>query len=118
MDVKEKHNRRVQRHRRVRAVAHGTQERPRLHVFRSNKHTYAQLINDETGEVLASVSDAKVRHAQKDGPTDLARKVGKEIARRAEKQDVGGAVFDRGGYRYHGRVRAVAEGAREQGLQI
>jgi large subunit ribosomal protein L18 len=89
-------------------------EKPRLCVFRSNKHIYAQLINDENGKVLLAASDLEV----KKGGTkkELAHEVGKLIAQKAKKKKIEKVVFDRGGYKYHGRVKALAEGAREQGL--
>jgi large subunit ribosomal protein L18 len=106
---------RVRRHARVRKKVAGSAERPRLAVFRSNRHIYAQLIDDVRAVTLAQASDTEVKA---DGPTERAKKVGELLAGRAKDAGVERAVFDRGGRRYHGRVAALAEGAREGGLQI
>ncbi|MCH7828368.1 50S ribosomal protein L18 [Patescibacteria group bacterium] len=108
--------RRKARHRRIRTRIQGTKERPRLVVSRSNQHLYAQLVDDETGNVLAAVSDLKAKG--KMSGVKLAKSVGKAIAKKAQGQGVSKAVFDRGGYKYHGSVKALAEGAREGGLQF
>ena len=112
---------RKRRHRRVRKKVAGTAERPRLNVFRSLRHIYAQIINDEIGHTLvsASTSEAEVRE-QIEGlnKTDQARMVGKVLAERALAKGVNQVVFDRGGYKYHGRVKALAEGSREGGLKL
>ena len=112
---------RRRRHRRVRKSVSGTTDRPRLNVFRSLRHIYAQIINDEVGNTLVSAStlDAEVVE-QIDGmdKTGQARVVGKVLAERALAQGVSKVVFDRGGYRYHGRVKALAEGSREGGLEF
>lgn len=114
-------DRRKRRHLRVRKRVFGTAERPRLNVFRSAKHMYAQLIIDETGNTVAAAStlDPELRDAVK-GVTkvEAARKVGELIGRRALAKGFTKAVFDRGGYLYHGRVAAVAEGARSAGLDF
>jgi large subunit ribosomal protein L18 len=102
---------------RVRACVRGTTARPRLSVKRSLKHIYVQLINDETGVTLASASDKDVK-GEGMKPVDVAKEVGKLIAQKATEAKVTEAVFDRGANRYHGRVAAIAEGAREQGLKI
>jgi large subunit ribosomal protein L18 len=105
------------RHRRVRKKIMGTAQRPRLAVFRSNKHVYAQAIDDIAGCTLASAST--VEQAQRTGPTatvDAAKSVGLLLAQRAREAGINTVVFDRGGFSYHGRVAAVAEGAREGGL--
>jgi large subunit ribosomal protein L18 len=115
MDAQTKRRARVRRHTRVRKKVSGSAERPRLAVYRSNRHIYAQLIDDTRAVTLVQASDAEV---QGDGPTDRAKKVGELLAGRAKDAGVAGAVFDRGGRRYHGRVAALAEGAREGGLQI
>ena len=115
MDAKTKRGARVRRHTRVRKKITGSAERPRLAVYRSNRHIYAQLIDDTSAVTLVQASDAEVRG---DGPTDRAKKVGELLAGRAKEAGVATAVFDRGGRRYHGRVAALAEGAREGGLQI
>ncbi len=112
---------RLRRHRRVRAHVIGTGERPRLNVFRSAEHIYVQIIDDSKGHTLASAStvDGEVR-GQLEGKnkTEAARIVGKTIAERAKKAGITSVVFDRGGWRYHGRVKALAEGAREGGLEF
>ncbi len=106
---------RLRRHRRVRKNVFGTEERPRLAVYRSNRHIYAQLVDDLTARTMATASDLGSGQGDK---TARAKDVGKAIAERAKAAGVDRAVFDRGGRLYHGRVRAVAEGAREAGLQI
>ena len=107
---------RLRRHRRVRRKVRGTAERPRLAVYRSNRHIYVQLIDDRAAATLAAASDAEIDAAK--GKTDRAKQVGKLIADRAKGAGIERVVFDRGGRRFHGRVAAVAEGAREGGLQI
>lgn len=94
----------------------GSESVPRISVFRSNKHTYAQAIDDESGKTLFSASDAKTDSKGK--KADLAKKVGEQIAKIAKEKNIKKAVFDRSGYKYHGRVKAVAEGAREGGLEF
>lgn len=101
--------------RRIRSKISGTAERPRLSVFRSNKHMYAQLIDDMEGVTLAAAS---TREGDQLIGREASKEVGKRIAERAKEAGVDRAVFDRGGYRYHGNVAAVAEGAREGGLQL
>ncbi|MFZ4514727.1 MAG: 50S ribosomal protein L18 [Acidimicrobiia bacterium] len=110
---------RTRRHVRVRKKVHGTAERPRLAVFRSNKHIYAQLIDDDSGVTLAAAStmEAALR-AGATATVDAAKKIGTLIGERASAAGVTTAVFDRGGFRYHGRVAAVADGAREAGLKF
>jgi large subunit ribosomal protein L18 len=115
VDPHGKREARVRRHRRVRKKIAGDADRPRLTVYRSNRHIYAQLIDDARAVTLAQASDTEV---QGDGPTARAKKVGELLAGRAKDAGVATAVFDRGGRRYHGRVAALAEGAREGGLQI
>lgn len=113
--------RRQRRHLRVRQKVRGTPERPRLCVFRSLVHIYAQVIDDEAGRTLAAAStlDPEIREqAAAVKKTDAGRLVGHLIARRALERGIRRVVFDRGGYRYHGRVRALAEGAREGGLEF
>jgi large subunit ribosomal protein L18 len=105
------------RHRRVRKKIMGTAQRPRLAVFRSNKHVYAQAIDDIAGRTLVAAST--VEAAQRTGPTatvDAAKSVGLLLAERAREAGIDTVVFDRGGFSYHGRVAAVADGAREGGL--
>jgi large subunit ribosomal protein L18 len=106
------------RHVRVRKKIAGTAERPRLAVFRSNRHIYAQLIDDLTGRTLAAASTLDT-DASKDGSkADVAKSVGTLLGERAKQQGIASVVFDRGGYQYHGRVRQIAEGAREAGLTL
>jgi large subunit ribosomal protein L18 len=109
---------RQKRHQRIRLVISGTAERPRLAVYRSSQHIYAQLIDDARGHTLAAAStlDQGLRGAG--SKSDSAKAVGRLLAERAKKAKVTQAVFDRGGYRFHGRVRALAEGAREAGLDF
>ncbi|MBI4692134.1 MAG: 50S ribosomal protein L18 [Candidatus Terrybacteria bacterium] len=102
------------RHKRVRARIIGISERPRLSVFRSNKHIFLQLIDDKKGGTLISASDLKIK--KKGTKTEMAKMVGKELAKLAKEKKIKSVVFDRGGYKYHGRVKAAAEGAREGGL--
>ena len=117
MEAKVKRGARVRRHSRVRRKIAGTAVRPRLAVYRSNRHIYAQLIDDDAAQTLASASDREVK-AGGDGKTDAAKAVGQLIAQRAKAAGIERAVFDRGGRLFHGRVAALAEGAREKGLQI
>ncbi len=117
----ERNKARQKRHLRVRKHAVGTEERPRLNVFRSLNHIYAQIIVDTTGNtiVAASTLDPEIRaEISNGGNKEAARKVGQMIARRALAKGIKKVVFDRGGYRYHGRVAALAEGARESGLDF
>lgn len=112
---------RLRRHRRVRLTVHGTPDRPRLNVFRSLQEIYAQVIDDEAGHTLAAASsvDAKLR-AQLAGKTktEQAKLVGQMVAERAKEKGITTVVFDRGGYRYIGRVKALADGARQAGLEF
>ncbi|WP_345805705.1 50S ribosomal protein L18 [Bacillus subtilis] len=110
---------RLKRHARVRAKLSGTAERPRLNVFRSNKHIYAQIIDDVNGVTLASASTLdKDLNVESTGDTSAATKVGELVARRAAEKGISDVVFDRGGYLYHGRVKALADAAREAGLKF
>jgi large subunit ribosomal protein L18 len=112
---------RVKRKLGIRKRVAGDTERPRLTVFRSATHIYAQIINDETGKTLcqASTVDKAIRDSLKDKKkSDAAKEVGKAIAERAKKAGVAAVVFDRNGFRYHGRIAAVADGAREGGLSL
>lgn len=109
---------RLRRHRRVRGKISGTPEIPRLDVFRSSKHIYAQIIDDVTGTTLVSASSMDKGFDGKGGNTDAAAKVGKAIAEKALEKGIQQVVFDRGGFVYHGRVKALAEGAREGGLKL
>ena len=112
--MSEKREKRIRRHTKIRAILSGTKERPRLSVFRSNQHIYAKLTNDQTKEILISVSDKDVKVKGK--KSDMAKEVGNMIAKKAVEQKISKVVFDRGGFNFHGRVKAVAEGAREGGL--
>ncbi len=106
-------------HKRIRKVAHGTPDRPRLSVFRSNKEIYAQVIDDVNGVTLAAASSRdKSLEKAKGTKTDKAKEVGKLIAEKAKKAGVETVAFDRGGNLYHGRVKSLAEGAREGGLKF
>jgi large subunit ribosomal protein L18 len=107
--------RRFKRHLRVRNKVTGTQERPRLVVFRSLKHIYAQLVDDSANRTIATVSDLNIEQGKK---SERAAEVGKQIAERAKSAGITRVVFDRAGYRYHGRIKAVADGARKGGLEF
>lgn len=116
---KSRNDRRYRRHLRVRTRVAGTAERPRLVVFRSLKHIYAQLVNDDQGVTLLGVSDASEGvDSSTAGKVNRAKATGKLLAEKARAAGVTKVVFDRAGYRYHGRVQAVAEGAREGGLEF
>jgi large subunit ribosomal protein L18 len=115
MTVTTKAQQRLRRRRRVRARVTGTAERPRLSVFRSNRGVFAQLIDDRAGHTLAAVNWIEPE-LRKLNATEQAKKAGELLAERAKKAGVETCVFDRGGYQYHGRVKALAEGAREGGL--
>jgi large subunit ribosomal protein L18 len=112
-----KPQRRLRRRRRVRAKVYGTAERPRISMFRSNRGIFAQLIDDDRGHTVASVSWTEADLRKLTG-SDQASKAGALLAERAKAAGVQTAVFDRGGYKYHGRVKAFAEAAREAGLQL
>ncbi len=109
--------RRLKRRRRVRAKVRGSAERPRISVFRSNRGIFAQLIDDDSGRTLAAVNwtESALRDLK---PIEQANRAGALLAERARAAGIESAVFDRGGYQYHGRVKALAEGAREGGLQF
>jgi large subunit ribosomal protein L18 len=115
MTVKTKEAQRLKRRRRVRAKVQGTAERPRISVFRSNRGIAAQLIDDDSGRTLAAVNWTESPLRELKG-SDQAKKAGGLLAERAKAAGVDTAVFDRGGYQYHGRVQALADGAREGGL--
>ena len=110
----EKHKKREQRHRRIRATIQGSKECPRLSIFRSNQHLYAQLVDDTAGKVIAAISDLKLKRTST--RTERANSMGKLLAKDAKNKGVLKIVFDRGGYKYHGSIKALAEGAREGGL--
>ncbi|MDX1689881.1 MAG: 50S ribosomal protein L18 [Acidimicrobiia bacterium] len=109
---------RRRRHYRVRRKIRGTAERPRLSVFRSNRYIYAQVIDDTAGETLAAASSAEEALSDKTLTVDTAAEVGKLVASRAKDAGISSVVFDRGGFAYHGRVKALAESAREEGLEF
>ena len=107
---------RQRRHRRIRVTLSGTTTRPRLNVYRSLQHIYAQVIDDSTGSTLAAASTLGVDVTG--SKTERARAVGKTIAERAREKGINTVVFDRGGYLYHGRIKALADAAREAGLEF
>jgi large subunit ribosomal protein L18 len=116
MAVLQKRAHREKRRKRVRRKIAGTADRPRLSVYRSNVNIYAQLIDDDAATTLAAADSREVGEAE--NRKDAARKVGELIARRAQEAGIEVAVFDRGGNKYHGRIAALAEGAREGGLKL
>ncbi len=109
---------RLRRHRRVRGKISGTPERPRLNVFRSNTNIYAQIIDDVSQTTLVSASSNDKGFSAAGNKTDVARAVGEAVAKKAKEKGIEVVIFDRGGYVYHGRVQALAEGARAGGLQF
>ncbi|MGI9050251.1 MAG: 50S ribosomal protein L18 [Rubrobacteraceae bacterium] len=116
MAVLEKRTQREKRRSRVRRKISGTAERPRMSVYRSNVHIYAQIVDDDAGHTLVSADSREVEGAE--NRKDAAHKVGELVAARAREAGIEVAVFDRGGNRYHGRVAALAEGARSGGLKV
>lgn len=114
-NTKEKIIKRIRRHGRARSKIFGTQSRPRFYVFRSSKHIYAALVDDKAGKTLLAVSDSKIKKGEKSGKAAM---VGKVVAEAAKKLDIKKVVFDRGGYKYHGRVKQLAEAARKEGLEF
>ena len=114
-----KSEQRIRRHRRVRKKVLGTAERPRLAVFRSNKHIYVQVIDDIAGRTLVSASTLEAeRRGAATATVDAAKQVGQAVAERVKATGITAVVFDRGGFKYHGRVSAVADGARAGGLEL
>lgn len=113
---KEKIRKRASRHRRITKRVSGTAETPRLNVFKSNKHIYAQLVDDMTGKTLAMTHDLKDN--KKGTKKEVALSIGKALGEKAKEAGIKKVIFDRGGYKYHGRVAAVADGAREAGLKF
>ena len=113
---KTKRENRIKRHNKVRAKVFGSAKIPRLNVYRSNKSLFIQLIDDQTGITLASINDKEIKSGKT--KTDKAKEAGKLIARKAKEKKIDKIVFDRGGCKYHGRVKAVADGAREEGLKF
>ena len=114
----DKNKSRLRRHKRVRSKITGTPQCPRLNVFRSSMHIYAQIIDDVNGVTLAAASSTEKGFGQYGGNIEAAKKVGRMIAEKAKAKGITNVVFDRGGYVYHGRVAALAEGAREGGLNF
>lgn len=107
------------RHRRVRAKIKGTAGTPRVSVFRSNKHIFVQLIDDAAGKTIASnVVEAAPKTKMKGSKTELAGRIGEALAKKAKEAGISNVVFDRGGFKYHGRVKALAEGLRKGGLKF
>lgn len=118
MSVKTRSASRHRRHRRVRKTVSGDMQRPRLSVYRSNRYIYAQVIDDSSGRTLASASSQEASLRERSLSVETATEVGKNIADRAKAAGVGAVVFDRGGFTYHGRIRALADAARESGLDF
>jgi large subunit ribosomal protein L18 len=116
--MEQKAKRHKRRKRKIRAKVFGTKMRPRLSVSRSNKHIYAQIINDEIGKTIVSISDKSLPKKSKQTKLETAVAVGMELAKKAVKKKIIKVVFDRSGHKYHGRVKALAEGAREGGLEF
>jgi large subunit ribosomal protein L18 len=118
MKREEKVKKREKRKKRTREKTFGTKERPRLCVFRSLKHIYAQIVDDAEGKTLVSASDIELKKKKGLKKVEIAKEVGKLIAKKALEKKIEKVSFDRSGYKYHGRVKALAEGAREGGLQF
>ena len=119
MATNSKVNRRLKIKYRVRKKVYGSEEKPRLSVFRSNKQIYAQLINDDKGSTLVAASSREKVFADKKAPKqDMAKEVGKLLAEKAKEAGIEKVIFDRNGYLYHGRIKSLAEGAREGGLKF
>jgi large subunit ribosomal protein L18 len=121
MKPQAKRQHRISRHRRVRAKIQGSAKRPRIAVFKSNQYIYVQAINDETGKTLASASNyggKKSKTKSKDKKSEIASKVGEALADKIKKSGITEAVFDRGGFKFHGRVKAVADGLKKGGIKI
>lgn len=114
----EKQTKRYRRHRRLRTRIIGTKDCPRLSVFRSNRHLYLQLINDREGKTLIGLNDRALKAKKGLKKIELAEELGRLIAKKAQAQKIKKVFFDRGGYNYHGRVKAAAEGARKEGLKF
>ena len=117
MDAKMKRDARLHRHTRVRKKVIGSAERPRLAVYRSNRHIYAQLIDDDSGKTLVAASSVDAKDG-KGSKSERAKSVGAMLGERAKAKGIAEAVFDRGGYRYHGRVKALGDAARSAGLRF
>ena len=116
---KAKRENRIKRHTRIRAKVKGTKETPRVSVFRSNKHLFVQVIDDLTGKTLmSSIVKSKVKSSVKGNKSEVATKTGEMIAEKAKAAGISKIIFDRGGYKYHGRVKALADGLRKGGLEF
>ena len=113
-----KKDKRIRRHKKIRINMHGTKDRPRLFVFRSNQHIYAQLVDDDKAKVLLSASDKDLKLKKGEKKSDAAKELGKLMAKKAIENKIEKVVFDRGGIVFHGRIKALADGAREGGLQF
>ena len=113
-----KTDKRTRRHKKIRMIINGSKDRPRLFVFRSNQHIYAQLVDDDKAKVLMSVSDIKLKPKKGEKKSDIAKQVGQAIAKMAIESKIEKVVFDRGGIVFHGRIKALADGAREGGLKF
>lgn len=109
---------RKRRHQRIRAKIIGTQERPRFCVFKSLNHIYVQIIDDKKGQTIVSASDLEIKKSKADKKIDLARKVGELIGQKAKEKKIKKVVFDRGGFKYHGRLKVLAEEAKKAGLEF
>lgn len=118
MNTNNSKKQREKRHKKVRAKILGKKDKPRFCVFKSNKHIYAQIIDDTKGITLVSASDLEIKDSKKDKKTELAQKVGELAAQKAKDKKIITVVFDRGGFRYQGRIRSLAEGARKGGLMF
>ena len=116
--AKSRHQGRVRRHNRVRRKIRGTHDRPRLAVYRSNRYIYAQVIDDDAGTTLAAASSQEAPLRERTLTVETAGEVGKLIGERASEAGISVVVFDRGGYRFHGRVKALADAARDAGLEF
>lgn len=114
---KQKQEKRIARHKRIKMRTLGSAKCPRLCVFRSNKHIYAQLIDDEKSKILISASDKEIKKLPK-GKVAIAQQVGKLLAGKAVEKKIEKVIFDRAGYKYHGRVKSLADGARQEGLKF
>jgi large subunit ribosomal protein L18 len=111
---------REKRHKRIRAKIYGRTDRPRLCVFRSNKHIYAQIIDDDKNKTIVSAKDLELKNGKQalGNNKDTAFKIGELVAKKAQEKKISQVVFDRGGYKYHGKIKALADGAREGGLKF
>jgi len=118
MKTETRHQKRIRRHKKIRVKIKGSKDRPRFCVFKSSKHLYVQLIDDENNRVLISASDFEVNKQKKaqSGKKDIALELGKLIAEKAKKEKITRVVFDRGGFLFQGKIKALAQGAREEGL--